>query len=172
MSRRVSLYLLLLTAVLLAVVAPGRADSDAAAAPPVLAVGDAVPTLALRDQHDTAVPIDTSTRILLFTRDMTGGGLVKDALAENGKELLTAAGAVYVSDVSRMPGLVLSAFALPGLRKRPYPIALDRSGDVTRALPSADGKATVLSLAAGTISAITFAATSAEVAAALRQAGR
>lgn len=166
------MYRLLLAAVLLAVGAPVMADSGTAVAPRVLAVGDAVPAFAFRDQHDAALPIDAATRVLLFTRDMSGGGLVKEALAENGKELLTAAGAVYVSDVSRMPGLVLSAFALPSLRKRPYPIALDRSGDVTSVLPSADGKATVLALDAGKIRAITFAATSAEVTAALRQASR
>lgn len=172
MTRRDTLHRLLLAAVLLAVGAPVFADSGAAAAPHVLAVGDAVPALALRDQHDADVQVDASTRVLLLTRDMTGGGLVKESLAENGKEMLTAAGAVYVSDVSRMPGLVLSAFALPSLRKRPYPIALDRSGDVTSVLPSADAKATVLSLDAGKIRAVTFAATSAEVTAALRQAGR
>ena len=155
-------------ALLVAVAAPGAAPV-AAAAPTVLVVGDALPALSLRDQNDAAVRIDASTKILLFTRDMGGGGLVKQALAEGGKDTLAAAGAVYVSDVSGMPSLVRRAFAMPSLRKRGYPVALDENGEATRSLPSAEGKCTVLSLDSGKITAITFVSTSAEVTAALKR---
>jgi hypothetical protein len=150
----------------------GFADAASGAAssvaPTVLAVGDALPALALRDQHEADVRIDPAIRVLLYTRDMGGGGLVKAALAEGGKDALAVAGAVYVSDVSGMPRLVLRAFALPSLRQRPYPVALDLSGEVTRSLPFAEGKVTVLSLDAGKVVAIVFASTSAEVTAALK----
>ena len=155
---------LMLAAVLLVMAARAFADP----APAVLAVGDALPPLALRDQNDVDVRIDAATRLVLFTRDMSSGGLVKEALAEGGKETLAAAHAVYVSDVSGMPSLVRSAFALPGLRKRPYPVALDEGGTATRTLPFRAGQVTVLALAAGKVTAIGFAATSTDLAALLR----
>lgn len=136
-------------------------------APPTVEVGDVLPALPLRDQHDAEVRINPSTRIVLFTRDMDGGGHVKEALAENGDAMLKTAEAVYVSDVSRMPGFVRSAFALPSLRRRTYPVVLDEAGTVTATLPYSEGKATVLKLDAGKIAAVSFASSAAEVAAAL-----
>ena len=157
-------------ALLLANGAPaGAADaaSPPESPPPALAVGDALPPLPLRDQHGGEARIGDSTRTLLFTRDMDGGAFVKEALAEDGSAMLSAAQAVYVSDVSRMPGFVRSAFALPSLRRRSYAVALDETGVETRALPYREGRAAILSLESGRITAISFASSSAEVRAAL-----
>lgn len=160
----------MIVSVLLAVGAQATAAEPAAqpqAVPPTVAVGDSLPALPLRDQHDAEVRIDASTRIVLFTRDMDGGGFVKDALADNGSEMLKKAHAVYVSDVSRMPGFVRSTFALPSLRRREYPVVLDEGGTVTAALPYREGEATILALDAGKIAAVSFAKSAAEVTAAL-----
>lgn len=133
----------------------------------VLAVGDSLPTLALHDQHGAEVRVEAGTRLLLLSRDMDGGGVVKEALAEGGKEKLAAAGAVYVSDVSRMPGFVRSAFAMPSLRKRPYPVLLDENGEITKTLPWVEGQATLLTLEAGKILTITYLKTPAALTTAL-----
>ena len=98
---------------------------------------------------------------------MDGGALVKEALAEDGRARLEAAAAVYVSDISRMPGFVRSAFALPSLRRRDYPVLLDETGEATRALPSMEGKATLLRLDGGRVAGVAFASSAAEVLAAL-----
>ncbi len=112
----------------------------------VLATGAELPGFGLEDQHGTRHTVDASVRALIVTRDMEAGEMVKTVLAENGAEQLSRAGALYVSDVSRMPGLIRSVFAEPRLRERPYPVLLDREGDVTKALPSADGRPVVLVL--------------------------
>jgi hypothetical protein len=78
---------------------------------------------------------------------------VKQALATDGAEFLQHR-AVYVSDVSRMPAVIRNTFALPALRRRDYRIALDESGEVTRDIPSVEGKPTLLVLDAGTIVSI------------------
>ena len=117
-------------------------------------VGGKLPPLALVDQHGAAVAIDASVRVVIFSREMKGGGIVKQALATQGAEFLAAHRAVYVSDVSRMPGWIRQAFALPALRRRDYRIALDESGEATREIPSIDGKPTLLVLDAGTIVSI------------------
>lgn len=143
------------------------ADPPASQAAETVAVGDPMPSLSLNDQHGTPAVVDAATRVVLFTRDMDGGKLVKEVLADDGAAQLVAAGAVYVSDVSAMPGLIRSMFALPSLRKRPYSIVLDEEGRQTSALPGQEGRATVLTLDSGRITAVSFAGTTAEVRAAL-----
>ena len=117
-------------------------------------VGSKLPPLTLSDQHGKAVAIDSSVRVLIFSREMSGGGIVKEALATDGAKFLEANRAVYVSDVSGMPAVIRSAFALPAMRRRDYRIALDESGEATRDIPSIEGKPTLLVLDAGTIVSI------------------
>ena len=124
--------------VLLLVAAPAGAEP--------LAVGGLLAPRTLPDQHGTAHAIDASVRLVLFTRDMKGGGVVKEALQADGRAFLERHHALYVSDVSRMPGLIRSAIAKPRLRGRGYPILLDEEGTATADLPAAEGKATLLFL--------------------------
>ncbi len=111
-----------------------------------IAVGSALPPLTLADQHGTPRAIDESVRVVLFTRDMKGGGVVKDALAEQGQAFLERSHAVYVSDVSRMPGFIRATIAKPRLRARGYPVLLDEEGKATADFPAAEGKVTLLFL--------------------------
>jgi len=105
----------------------------------------------LSDQHGELRAVDASVRILLLSRDMDSGAVVREALERHGDgaaAFLAARGAVYVADVSRMPGLVRSLIALPRMRGRPYPVLLDEQGTATAALPAQEGRATVLRLEA------------------------
>ena len=101
----------------------------------------------LPDQHGASRAVDASVRILVLSRDMDGGAVVREALAKQGDgaaAFLAARGAVYAAAVSRMPGLVRTLFALPRMRARPYPVLLDERGAATAGLPSREGMATVL----------------------------
>lgn len=100
----------------------------------------------LEDQHGVSHRIDASTRAVLFTSDMDAGDAVKTALAEGGAERLARAGAVYVADVSRMPSIIRRTMAEPAMRKRPYPMLLDREGEATKGWPRTSGQATLLVL--------------------------
>lgn len=112
----------------------------------VYSVGDRISEIALEDQHGEARAVDASTRIILFSRDMDGGKLLQKALAETAEGLLAEKNAVYLSDISGMPSLVARMFALPSMRKRPYPMLLDRTGESTRRLPDVEEQATVIFL--------------------------
>jgi hypothetical protein len=105
-----------------------------------------VAAFALEDQHGELRRIDESARGILLSRDMTGGDFVKTALAEDGLHRLETAGVRYVADVSRMPSLIRKTFAEPAMRKRPYPILLDRDGAATKDLPRADERAVLVVL--------------------------
>jgi hypothetical protein len=142
-------------------VAAGRAAT--------LAPGSALAPLTLDDQHDVPLTIGPQTRIVLFTRDMDAGDLVKEALAEHAT-LLDGAQAVYVSDISGMPSLIARLFAVPAMRKRPYRMLLDRDGTATAEIPSAKGKVTVLRLADLRVESIEYLDSAAAVRAALSPA--
>ena len=111
-----------------------------------LALGSSLPPRTLPDQHGTPHAIDESVRLVHFTRAMQGGGVVKEALQTDGRGFLERQHALYVSDVSRMPGFIRAAIAKPRLRGRGYPILLDEEGTATADLPAAEGKATLLFL--------------------------
>jgi hypothetical protein len=111
-----------------------------------LAVGSTLAPRTLPDQHGTTHAIDESVRVVLFSRDMKGGGIVKEALQDDGRAFLERHGALYVSDVSRMPGFIRATIAKPRLRGRGYPILLDEEGRATADFPAAEGKATLLFL--------------------------
>ncbi len=110
-------------------------------------VPDRLEAFELADQHGAPHRVDGSVKVVLLSRDMDGGAVVRGALEGKGERagpFLAERGAVYVADVSRMPAIVRSLFALPRMRGRPYPVLLDTSGEVTAGLPSREGRATVL----------------------------
>jgi len=107
-------------------------------------VGDRLPVITLDDQHDEQRAIGPSTRIILFSRDMDGGKLLREALEGTPEGYLESIDAVYVSDISGMPSLVATLFAVPSMKRRPYPMLLDRDGEATARLPDVEGKATLI----------------------------
>jgi len=121
-------------------------------------VGDSISQISLENQHGEVGVVDESTRILLFSRDMDGGKLLQAALADVEPGFLAEKDAVYVSDISGMPSLVARLFALPKMRKRPYPMLLDRTGEATSRLPDVDAKATLIFLRSLVIERVEHAA--------------
>jgi hypothetical protein len=134
--------------------------------------GDRMAGVVLEDQHGTTGTIDGETRRVLFTRDMDAGDVVKAALAENGAVLLESGGTVYIADISGMPGLVRSLFALPKMRKRGYSMLLDVEGDATRRIPGESGSATLIDLDALEITGVRYVSDADELKAALGAAKR
>lgn len=134
-----------------------------------LAPGSMLPPLTLPDQHDVAVTVGPTTRVILFTRDMDAGAIVKEALAEHGA-LLGRAQALYVSDISGMPSMVASLFAVPAMRNRPYRMMLDRDGKATADFPSEAGRVTLLRLADRRVESVAYLESAAAVRAALEAA--
>jgi hypothetical protein len=131
--------------------------AGSAAAP--LGEGDALEPFSLEDQHGVVRPVGADVRLVLISRDMGGGALLKEALEDAGADeaWLADRKAVYVADISRMPGLIARLFAIPRLRGRGYPVLLDREGTVTARLPTADERASVIRLDALRIASVVHA---------------
>ena len=145
MTARIALTLALLLAASVA-----RAEPYAA--------GATLPALQLPDQNGEPRTLDASLRAVVFSRDMSAGKIVKEAVAKAGNDLFERNHAVYVVDLAGMPGFVRSMFALPGLRRRPYKLLVDEAGTATADFPSSDGKPTVLVLKELRVESVSFPA--------------
>jgi hypothetical protein len=171
--RVAALAAIALAAIALAALPLARAAHPGEEPPAPLSVGDRLPAFQLDDQHGRPGQVDASVRLLLFAADMDAGGLVDDAL-EGDASLrdLAARGAVFVSDIHRMPALVTRLFALPSMRRRPYRMLLDREPGPTLRIPRREGQVTLLALESLTIRRVDYADTPKAVAEALRQVSR
>ena len=110
------------------------------------AVGDKIESFTLKDQHGKSHNVDASVKVVLFSRDMGGGEFLKRGLADVAPKYLNVKKAVYVVDVSGMPAVIATDFAIPSMRDRPYSVLLDRDGKTTARLPNVKGKATLVFL--------------------------
>lgn len=111
-----------------------------------LAAGKSFPNLALEDQNEKAQQVASATKLVLFGRDMASSKLLEQALEQWDEKKLQQKGVVYIADISGMPGLIASLFAIPAMQDRPYPILLDREGEKTEAINSKEDQVTLLFL--------------------------
>lgn len=124
------------------------------AAAATLAAGSALPAITLTDQHDRKTTLGPDVRIVVLTRDMAAGDTVKEGFAGMDQAALELRGAVYVADISGMPSMIASMFAVPKMRERSYRILLDRDGAATRDFPYEEGRPTVLFVGQGKITRV------------------
>jgi hypothetical protein len=127
------------------------------------AVGETVRRFTALDQHGRQADVDERVRIVVVSRDMDAGSVVKQALADADQRWLDERRAVYVADVSGMPALVSRIIALPRMRRRAYRVLLDREGSLARDFPHLAGQATVVFLDALRVTRVAHAASPEEL---------
>lgn len=120
---------LLLLAGLATALTANLANADTLAAGSIVGVS----SFDIADQHDNLQQINTDTQAILFSRDMSGNGIIKDSLAQVGGTL--PANWVYIADISGMPDFITKFIAIPRMKALSYPIALDKNGKVTYDYP-------------------------------------
>ena len=108
--------------------------ADEATAPTV-GVGDPFPEWELTDQFDETHRVPgQATKAIVFSRSKQADEWLSPVLASVAGERLASGEVIYLSDISRMPGLITSLFALPSLRDRDYPVVLIREEGVSAPL--------------------------------------
>ena len=133
-------------------------------------VGTPWPGLTLPDQHDkTATLVGDKLVVVLFAAERKPGDWVQEIIEKSYKEAAISGRVALVFDISRMPSLVTTMFALPGFRARPFPILLARESAPVEFMPRKEAAVTVLTLDAGRIAAIDFAPDEAALARLLSQ---
>ncbi|MCY1361476.1 hypothetical protein D9M69_481440 [compost metagenome] len=114
-----------------------------------LEVGERLAPWTLLDQYEQPYSLDDGLQLLLVARDMDGSKLVKAALEGQPKGYLEARHAVFVADISRMPALVSSLFAVPAMRDYNYRVLLDRESRVASRYPGDESRVLWLRLEQG-----------------------
>ena len=141
--------------VLLALALAGQCLLASAAS---LDVGAPWPGLSLSDQHDKVSTLSGDTlRVVLFAAERKPGDWAQDIVEKSYKDAALAGRLALVFDISRMPSLVTTMFAMPGFRARPFTILLARDSAPVAFLPKMDASVTVLTLEAGKVVAIDYA---------------
>lgn len=111
--------------------------------------GERLAPWTLLDQHDAPYTLNDQTRVLLVARDMDGAKLVNAALEGKAKGYLEQRQTVFLADISRMPRVIASLFALPKMRDYSYRILLDRDARIAPRYPADEGEVLWLQLKDG-----------------------
>ena len=111
--------------------------------------GERLAPWTLLDQFDAPYTLNDETHILLVARDMDGAKLVNAALEGQPKGYLEQRQAVFLADISRMPSVIATLFALPKMRDYNYRILLDRNARIAPRYPASEGEVLWLQLEDG-----------------------
>ncbi|MCR1828188.1 hypothetical protein PSOLE_40000 [Pseudomonas oleovorans subsp. oleovorans] len=108
--------------------------------------GERLAPWTLLDQHDVPYTLNDETHILLVARDMDGAKLVNAALEGKPKGYLDERHAVFLADISRMPSVIATLFAIPKMRDYNYRILLDRDARIAPRYQAGEGQVLWLQL--------------------------
>lgn len=100
-----------------------------------LETGERLAPWTLLDQHDQAYTLDDQLQVLLVARSMDAAKLVDTALQDKPKGYLEQRNTVFLADISRMPKVIGSLFAIPKMRDYNYRILLDRDARIVPRYP-------------------------------------
>lgn len=133
--------------------------------------GERLAPWTLLDQYEQPYSLDDRLQVLLVARDMEGAELVKAALQGKPKGYLEQRHALFLADISGMPGPIASLFAVPAMRDYSYRVLLDRQARVAPRYPAAPATVLWLDLREGRLLAQRNFTDASALAAALEQSG-
>ncbi len=137
----------------------------ATAAAPV--PGQHLPALHLKDQHDREWYVHADTRLVIFAAGRKASNLVMAVLAPQPKGFLATRHAVYLADMSKMPGFITRSFALPALREANFEVGVSLDEKTLADWPRQDDAVTLIRLDQGRVVGHEYAGTEAQLKAAL-----
>ena len=98
-------------------------------------VGERLAPWTLLDQFDQPYSLNDELQVLLVARSMAGAKLLAAALDQQPKGYLASRKVVFLADISRMPSVIATAFAVPAMRDYNYRVMLDRSARIAPRYP-------------------------------------
>lgn len=121
-----------------------------------LKVGDTLPTITLKDQHDKAITVASDAKTLLFAVEKPAADIINDYLQKQDKDFLTQQKAYFLLDISGMPSMITQMFALPKMRERPYSILLAYDANEVAFMPKQKDHITIVTLQDNKVTEIEF----------------
>lgn len=129
--------------------------------------GQHLPSLHLKDQHDKEWYVHADTRLVIFAAGRKASNLVLAVLGPQPRGFLAGRHAVYLADMSRMPGFVTRSFALPALRDQAFEVGVVLDEQTLAGWPRQDDAVTLIRLDQGRVVSHEYASTEAQLKAAL-----
>lgn len=96
-----------------------------------LQVGESFENLTLKDQFDQKYTIDKKSKKLLFAFSKDNGHVIKEFMEDKPSEYLQQKNITFIADISAMPSIIASWFAIPDMKKSKYPILLIRDDEIS-----------------------------------------
>lgn len=127
-----------------------------AALQPTPVPGQSFAEMTLADANGHRVQLPADYHFVVFASDMDGADIIKGLYADGEQDPFTPRQAVYVADISGMPKAISTLFAKPAMRKYPYPVLLDESGNATASWPKKEGALTFIQLHNGQVERLFF----------------
>ncbi len=118
---------------------------------------DTLKPVQLPDQFETKVSVDENIQWLIFSDDKEVSDKINQALDDLKITDVSKLKGAYVADISKMPSIVTTMFALPKMRKYAFKVLLDQDGAPTQSWPRQKGKASLLLLKKLEISEVKYA---------------
>ncbi len=120
-------------------------------------VGDTLPAIILEDQFGQVQKVTSKDTIIIMTFEKDVSIAIADYLKVKPNKFLINQNTKYISDVSSMPSLMMSIFAIPKMKKYKFSIMLIKD-ELGEKFNREDGKITVLYIKARKIKNISFIA--------------
>lgn len=116
-----------------------------------------------KTQNNEIVTIAKETKVVIVTFEKETGKLINDYLNEQDLEYLQTHHVVFIADMSSMPSIVISMFALPKLQKYNHPIYVNYNDGFNTVVPHKEDSATLLFIENTKIKEILYVATQEEL---------
>jgi hypothetical protein len=129
--------------------------------------GRPLPALNLKNQHGQPWRIGSDTKLVLFAAGRKASNLMQTVLTPQPKGFLSGRHAVYLADMSKMPGFITRTFALPSLRELSFEVGVSLEEAALAGWPRQDDAVTLIRLEQGRVLSHEYATTEAQLKAAL-----
>ena len=132
-------------------------SSNALAKAP-FAVGSVLTPLSLNNQHDKLIKVNKDVKIILFAVEKAPSDVVNEFLMKKDTDFLVKNKAYFIADISGMPSLITSMFAIPKMKKRPYDILLVRGEQLAQvtSIPRKKEFVTLVKITDGKVTAVHY----------------
>ena len=97
-----------------------------------ITVGKKIQNVTINDQFDKPISLTSKTKKIIFVFKKASGHIVRNFLDSKPDDYLANKNVAFIADISGMPSIIASMFAIPDLQKHKYPVMLIKDEDAAK----------------------------------------
>lgn len=97
-----------------------------------ITVGNKFQNITLKDQFDKPVSLSDKTKKVIFVFKKASGHTARALLDSKPDDYLLNKDVAFIADISGMPSIIASMFAIPDFQKHKYPVMLIRDEKISQ----------------------------------------